>query len=139
MLTVPLAAGPLDAALVKLIKSPFTPASNTDLATLTEADFDNYAPMALPGALAASWHAYDAQGGYPCVQPAAAFGWLFTAPVAIGNTLYGFVITEAGGVTIASAAFDTPTPMSLQTDALFLTLQFGFVDRANFGSAFLSN
>jgi hypothetical protein len=139
MLTVPLAAGPLNAALVKLIKGPFTPGSGTDMTQLLEADFDAYAPLALPGAVQASWHDYDAQAGYSVVQPAMGLGWLFAAPPAKGNTIYGFALVDASGPTIASAVFDAPTSMALQTDALFLTLQFGFVGKNNIGTAFLNH
>lgn len=80
---------------ILLIKEPFTPASNLDPTTLTEADFDGYAAReVLTGGLPQSIDPATGDSLITAPPDTTPYLWETTGVTNLPQTIYGFVLTN---------------------------------------------
>lgn len=110
--------GILEAPTVRLFKNNYFPSKDSVIGDFTLADFTGYATST-----AVTWGAphvnadgnLEIQGGVK----------QFTATDgATPNTVYGYLLTTAGGALIAAERFDVPVPVSAADDAVVVAPRF---------------
>lgn len=106
--------------LVQLYKNDVVPTPGVILADLTEADFSGYAEIEVAALLAAY---LDPEGGASAQIPTVQFQHNGGATA---NTVYGFMVTTAGGALRLVGYFDAPIPMVASGDAIPLDVKFNF-------------
>jgi hypothetical protein len=89
-----------------------------------ECTFDTYAPISMPNAWTAPTQI--GPGHYAIVD--GPFGWL--TPTAVGDTIWGFFITDAFNQLVASYEFTTPVVYNPGDPAMLLNVQFDFWARS---------
>jgi len=110
----------VNALHVHLIQAPFTPDSDTDFTTLTEADFTGGAAKAAGvGACQTFSDPITLQLAIQLNEPVGGWHWKATALTNLPQTIYGYVVTDnADAVTYGSALFPSPFPILAINDGV---------------------
>lgn len=107
-----------------LYQNNYTPGLGTVKADFTEADFDGYAEIVIPG-----WTVplYDPVSGEPYNTPLTTTVFTDTG-AATPNTIYGWYMLDAvGGQLMGCQRFDTPVVMDANLKTIALAIYFRLV------------
>lgn len=111
----------MTAGFVMLFKNNITPNVNSLIGDFTECDFTGYVKQTLgtPGA-----PYFDPITGQ-IVVTLGYHQFVTGSPTTIGNTVFGWFATNAGGDLIGAGTFDTPIDMTAPSEAIPLNVSIG--------------